>query len=110
LKTTFRIRIQGRVQGVGFRPFVYREAVALGLVGQVSNNETGVEVVASGPGKTLKTFYSRITRETPAIARVVHHSFEEIPFRPAEDFRIIAPSKSRQLNLQLTPDFALCPV
>lgn len=96
------------MQGVGFRPFVYREATALGLVGRVSNNEAGVEVVVSGTRAHLKTFYEKITRQTPPIARVVSCSFNEIPYEPHADFSIIASSKSEQLNLQLTPDFALC--
>ncbi|MDM9630150.1 carbamoyltransferase HypF [Robiginitalea aurantiaca] len=109
METTFRIRIQGRVQGVGFRPFVYREAITLGLVGRVSNNEAGVEVVVSGDRKKLETFYRRITLHAPPISRVVNCSFDEIPFEAAADFSIDASSKNRQLNLQLTPDFALCP-
>ncbi len=107
--TTFRIQIQGRVQGVGFRPFVYREALAFKLVGNVSNNESGVEITVSGPRQSLASFYKKITQEAPAIARVVHHHYEEIPYRSYKRFSIRPSAKNSTLNLQLTPDFALCP-
>lgn len=93
---------------MGFRPFVYREALASGLRGHVSNNEVGVEVIASGPRQNLVSFYDKITREAPAIARVVRHRFKEIPFQSFEHFSIRDSAKNSTLNLQLTPDFALC--
>lgn len=93
---------------MGFRPFVYREALASGLRGYVSNNEAGVEVIASGPRQSLASFYDKITREAPAIARVLRHRYEEIPFQSFERFSIRASAKNSSLNLQLTPDFALC--
>jgi hydrogenase maturation protein HypF len=94
---------------VGFRPFVFREALAFGLVGRVSNTEAGVEVIASGPLKNLELFYTKITRQAPAIARVARHDFEEIPYQRAAHFQIVPSAKNKQLNLQLTPDFAICP-
>ncbi len=107
--TTFRIQIQGRVQGVGFRPFVYREALAFKLGGNVSNNESGVEITVSGPRQSVASFYKKITQEAPAIARVVYHRYEEIPYQSFKRFSIRPSAKNSTLNLQLTPDFALCP-
>jgi hydrogenase maturation protein HypF len=74
----------------------------------VSNNEVGVEVIASGPRQNLVAFYDKITREAPAIARVVRHRYKEIPFQSFDRFSIRASAKNSTLNLQLTPDFALC--
>ena len=108
METTFRIIIQGRVQGVGFRPFVFREANLLGLRGSVSNNEEGVVIHATGTRDSLKAFYTRITGNPPPVSRVVHHYFEEVPPETPGEFRIVPSSKEGRLNLQLTPDFALC--
>ena len=94
---------------MGFRPFVYREALASKLRGNVYNNESGVEVTVTGPRKSLVPFYEKITQEAPAIARVVNHRYEEIPFQSFERFSIRPSAKNSTLNLQLTPDFALCP-
>ena len=109
METTFRIIIKGRVQGVGFRPFVFRQAKLLGIRGEVSNNEEGVIIRATGGRDALNAFYEKLTLEPPPVSRVIHHYFEEIPPEAYEDFRIIPSSRNRGLNLQLTPDFALCP-
>jgi acylphosphatase len=67
---TVRVRIEGRVQGVGFRAFVEREAAALGLEGWVRNRrDGGVETVISGPREALEKFLVR-ARNGPRAARV----------------------------------------
>ena len=109
METTFKIVIQGRVQGVGFRPFVYRQAQSFQVRGSVSNNEEGVIIHATGPEDQLMAFYQSITGSPPPVSRVINHYFEEIPLEEVEGFRIVPSTKTDQLNLQLTPDFALCP-
>src|SRR5262249_19316281 len=69
-----RILIRGVVQGVGFRPFVYRLATELSLTGWVSNSTEGVQIEAEGAKDTLDTFLIRLTRERPHHASI--HSFE----------------------------------
>ncbi len=65
-----RIHISGIVQGVGFRPFVYREAVARGLAGWVLNASDGVHVEAAGPKEALADFARALSDRAPAAARV----------------------------------------
>ncbi len=108
MAATFKITLQGRVQGVGFRPFVYREALRLGIRGTVSNNEEGVLIRASGPAETVQAFYRNLVENPPAIARVVNHAIIPLPPEAPKNFRIIPSESSSRLNLQLTPDFALC--
>ena len=67
---THRIHITGIVQGVGFRPFVYREAVARGLSGWVLNAGDGVHVEATGPVEALAGFERAMRADAPAAARV----------------------------------------
>jgi len=64
------IRVRGTVQGVGFRPFVYRTAVQLGLRGFVRNDEHGVLVVAAGRSSALDELCRRLTTDAPPLARV----------------------------------------
>ncbi len=65
-----QIHITGIVQGVGFRPFVYREAVARGLAGWVLNASDGVHVEAAGPDEALADFVRALSDRAPAAARV----------------------------------------
>jgi acylphosphatase len=66
----YRFLVQGRVQGVGYRYFVLRQAEALGVAGYARNREDGtVEVVAEAPEEALRDFEARL-REGPAFARV----------------------------------------
>src|SRR6516162_189163 len=65
-----RLRIHGAVQGVGFRPFVYRLAGELGLAGWVSNDAQGVSLEVEGERQTLETFLIRLQREKPTHAAI----------------------------------------
>ena len=105
---TYRIVIRGQVQGVGFRPFVYSAALSHRLSGTVSNNEEGVIIFASGRKEDLAGFYRHLVTSPPEVARVKSHSAEEIEEREFESFSIVPSEKNARLNLQLTPDFALC--
>ncbi|MDH3455652.1 MAG: carbamoyltransferase HypF [Gemmatimonadota bacterium] len=69
-----RVTIQGAVQGVGFRPFVYKLARSLSLAGWVNNSVHGVTVEVEGPGSRLLEFLARLTPEAPPQARI--HSME----------------------------------
>ena len=65
-----RIRVTGTVQGVGFRPFVYRSALELGLAGHVLNDEHGVVVEAEGPETTIGELVFLLEHEAPPLAVV----------------------------------------
>ncbi len=94
---------------MGFRPFVYRLAKIHQVRGSVSNNEDGVIIYATGPKEALMDFYREVTGSPPPVSRVINHYFEEIPREDPEGFRIVPSTRTDHLNLQLTPDFALCP-
>ena len=65
-----RLRVTGTVQGVGFRPFVYRLAADLGLAGWVGNDSLGVILEAEGPAPALDALAARLVSEAPPLARI----------------------------------------
>lgn len=88
-----RLRVSGTVQGVGFRPFVYRQAVALGLRGTVANAAGGVMIEVEGPSTALDELARRLRDEPPPQARV--GGVEVVSLAPLGDddgFRIVASS------------------
>ena len=74
-----RLRVRGTVQGVGFRPFVYRTAVALGVVGSVWNDSEGVVVEAEAPADVLDELARRIAEEAPPLALVTSVEATPLP-------------------------------
>jgi acylphosphatase len=87
-RETRRFLVSGRVQGVGFRWFVEREAVTVGVTGWVRNREDGrVEVMATGTRQQLATLHARL-REGPRAARVDEVAASSAPFLDAKSFGI----------------------
>ena len=62
--------VSGRVQGVGFRPFVYALAVRLGLAGLVGNDSAGVFAEVEGPATAIGEFLTALQRDAPPLARI----------------------------------------
>ncbi|MCF6224383.1 MAG: carbamoyltransferase HypF [Flavobacteriaceae bacterium] len=105
---TFKIQISGRVQGVGFRPFIFNLAKRNNLVGSVSNNANGVVVYINSSKEKATLFLNQILKEKPEVSIITVHSIEEFENIEYTNFTII-PSKSNvQINIPLTPDFAIC--
>ncbi|MCW3056786.1 MAG: Carbamoyltransferase [Solirubrobacterales bacterium] len=103
-----RARIDGTVQGVGFRPFVYRLASELALAGWVRNDARGVEVEVEGEEEAVEAFLARIPREAPPLARVEAVRCERRPAQGSSAF-VIAPSpRGAESNALVTPDAATC--
>jgi hydrogenase maturation protein HypF len=67
----FHIVVQGIVQGVGFRPFIYTQALRLGLSGFVLNNSMGVVIEVEGEEQALACFQHALREEAPPLARIV---------------------------------------
>ena len=105
---TYEILVSGQVQGVGFRPYVFALATALKLKGTVFNNETGVMIKLTGEQEKIVGFYDSLIKYPPPVSRIEEHSLRETPFVEYNDFKIIPSSTNGNLNLRLTPDFALC--
>lgn len=102
------IRVRGAVQGVGFRPFVYRLATALGLSGHVRNDADGVLIEVQGTGATLARFERALQAEAPPLARVA--SVESAPRARVERERgfAILDSRTGRVTTAIPPDAATC--
>ena len=103
-----RLRIGGTVQGVGFRPFVYRTAVARGLSGSVRNlGDAGVEVLIEGEVEALDSFLSALD-EPPPLARIDSISVEVLPPTGEAGFSIVGSSDEGKRGGAIPPDTAIC--
>ncbi len=105
----WRIRVGGLVQGVGFRPHVWRLAHEEGLIGQVVNDGAGVEIEAWGDGAALARFRRRLKDEAPPLARVDEVRHEPVPGTPLSDGFVIAESAGGAITTGVVPDAATCP-
>jgi len=105
---TYKIIITGQVQGVGFRPFVYVLANQFDLKGTVSNNENGVIIYLTGLESNILSFHKKLIDHPPQVSIITSHCLQLIGFKKFDDFEIIPTKKNSKLNLQLTPDFAIC--
>jgi len=104
----YHIHITGLVQGVGFRPYVYRLAERRGLTGWVSNTKDGVHIEFNADEITARDFYKAITQSPPVNSVITKHSIKTVPFQPFTSFQIITGSNNNTPDLLLTPDFAIC--
>ncbi len=102
------IRVRGVVQGVGFRPFVYRLAQVNALAGWVLNAEQGVEIHLEGEPQSLEAFVSSLKAQSPPAA-----SISEIEILPAEllglrEFTIRESQRRKHPTVQISPDLPVC--
>lgn len=103
-----RIRVRGQVQGVGFRPFVYRLAQELNLAGWVRNDGEGVDIEAQGAVAAIEDFIARLETDAPPLASVTSVKAEDAPLTDARGFEIKV-SRHGTANTAVTPDTATCP-
>lgn len=105
---TFHIHIQGIVQGVGFRPFVYKMALKNGVKGWVNNTNDGVHIEITDTAAKAENFLQELLDFLPPLAIVTEYSIHKVEFKEFADFKIIESTDSTKPKLLLTPDVALC--
>lgn len=104
-----KIKISGTVQGVGFRPTVYRYALEEGLLGQVANTSQGVFIEAQGDSKAIDSFIARLRDYPPPQARIDEFDYLDIPLVLGEEkFRIIESLATGEKNVAIAADLATC--
>lgn len=106
--STWHIHIKGQVQGVGFRPFVYKLASKLHLKGWVNNTADGVHVEFNADEQLSDLLYARLIQNAPPLSLITSHQKEKKSFAFYEDFKIIPSGIHGKSGLLLSPDFGIC--
>jgi hydrogenase maturation protein HypF len=107
---TARVRatIEGRVQGVGFRPAIYRHAVACRLAGFVRNDPGGVTLEVEGHEEDISTFFRLLEQNVPERALIVKVDAQTLPIEGYKSFEVVASQTEGMVAVQLPPDLATC--
>ncbi len=103
-----RVEVEGTVQGVGFRPFVYQLAHELELAGWVQNTRNGVLIEAEGSVSVVEMFLQRMRTDAPPSASVEAMSMIVVPVLDDAGFSINQSGESGQRALVIPPDLATC--
>ncbi len=108
LTQRLRITLRGAVQGVGFRPFVYRLATEMGLTGWVLNSSAGLVVEVEGPTEQLNLFEQRLEQERPKASVVTVREFAWLAAEGSMRFEILASDHDSGKTVHVLPDLATC--
>ncbi len=103
-----RVHIQGIVQGVGFRPFVYQLAHHHRLNGYVANTPKGVEIEVEGGQEALQHFLQELPKTAPPLATITQIDTEELPAANYINFEIKSSEEGEERAALISPDTATC--
>jgi hydrogenase maturation protein HypF len=104
----YEVQVRGVVQGVGFRPFVYRLATEENLAGSIGNDTDGVTIEIEGSPDHLDAFLSRLRSETPPLARIDSVRVQDLQPTREIGFRIVASEVKGQVATGIPADAATC--
>jgi len=108
IKSRKKIIVQGIVQGVGFRPFIFNLAAKNQLTGLVINSSLGVEIEIEGVIPALDRFISEISILAPPHSQIKNISVKEIPLKNSEVFSIHTSESTATSHVFISPDIAIC--
>ncbi|HEY1265079.1 MAG TPA: carbamoyltransferase HypF [Terriglobales bacterium] len=103
-----KLEVAGIVQGVGFRPFVYRLARDRRLAGTIRNTPAGVVIEIQGVPEAVKDFQAHLTLETPPLARITKVIAQDLECNAETEFRILASHGDDKVQTLISPDVAVC--
>jgi hydrogenase maturation protein HypF len=102
------IQVSGIVQGVGFRPYVFRLASELDLSGTIINTAAGVTIQIQGAAEQVDNFVCRLPRELPVLARITGLAVRKLPCNGEHEFRILSSREGEPVRTLISPDVAIC--
>ena len=102
------VKVIGIVQGVGFRPFVYRVALEENLKGWVNNTAAGVLIEVEGSLENLDTFQKKLIEEAPPLSKVEEIRVEHLPFFGYDSFTIEKTQGNEDVLTLISPDVSIC--
>ena len=108
VQSAYKIHIQGLVQGVGFRPFIYRLANHHRLSGWVVNRNDGVVVKVMAGEEEVRNFISRIRAQAPGASRITSINWQESEMEDLSGFQIVSSQDASRAVTQISPDIAVC--
>src|SRR5579863_3552518 len=108
MRTRRQIDIRGMVQGVGFRPYIYRLASDRSLTGSVRNTSEGVTIQLEGVEAAIDEFLDRLPREVPPLAHITALRIQEIPCNGDREFLILESDARQTARTLISPDVAVC--
>jgi hydrogenase maturation protein HypF len=103
-----KILVQGTVQGVGFRPFVYRLAVKENLKGYVANSSHGVDIEIEGRSESVDRFIHKLQSDPPVLAKITRVQESRIPVQNDPEFTIRLSDEKTGMSTLISPDIAVC--
>ncbi|MBN2613045.1 MAG: carbamoyltransferase HypF [Bacteroidales bacterium] len=104
----FKIKVEGLVQGVGFRPYVYRIAQKYNISGTVKNITDGVEIIAQGENNDIKSFLDGINKGAPGAAQLENITVVETGLQSFSGFAIVQSEDNSHTITGISPDIAVC--
>lgn len=107
-KISKRINVKGLVQGVGFRPFIYRLANQHKLKGWVENRNDGVIIEVFGLADDVRSFILAIKNEAPVASNIIKIVSSEIDYKEFADFQIVKSENTSDAITDISPDIAIC--
>jgi hydrogenase maturation protein HypF len=108
MKSAVKIHVQGLVQGVGFRPFIYNLAHRFGIKGWVENRNDGVFIHAEESNQIISQFLDSIESEAPIASNIYSINVIKSDFKKFIDFKIVkSENKSNEIT-EVSPDIAVC--
>lgn len=106
--TARRIEVEGIVQGVGFRPFVYRLATSHNLKGEISNTSSGVTIHVEGFVKEIESFYLELKKNSPPLSLITDISDYPETAKDHTDFSITESRTNASRTVLISPDVSIC--
>ncbi|MDD5454880.1 MAG: carbamoyltransferase HypF [Candidatus Ratteibacteria bacterium] len=103
-----RIKIQGKVQGIGFRPTVYRYATQNKLTGWVSNTSSGVIIEVQGTKVHVENFISALKKSPPSRSEIADIQVTEIKPVKENQFKVLSSISGKEMKTRISPDIAVC--
>jgi len=108
MKRRTRGAIEGIVQGVGFRPFIFQLAGQYGLSGHVGNTDFGVDLEVEGTDQDVAAFMTSVVTAPPPLAHIASVSWNDIPLKHQNTFEIKRSENTRERSALISPDVGIC--
>lgn len=103
-----QIEVAGIVQGVGFRPYVYRLALERSLVGHIANTSSGVAIEVEGSEEAVSGFVMQLRKSAPPLAKITGLAVRDVACCSDREFRILQSQRGEAVKTLISPDVAIC--